>query len=493
MEEKKVYKSKNIFIITILIIFILALLVYNASHYKTYHAKEIINITSPNAAIDYQKLYNLHLSGDFSPSIWDINYNLENYSLEAYAQKQIKIFTELEKISEQKFITDTAEILKVDFSSEYEENVTSITSYYFVKTNNVIITLSIYYNNQEIYDQYNKIITQLVNTLEIPTDTSKEYENIFTNMLKSFEFLTAERISNYKTLANTDSKPIRAYDTLTREQQKAYDNLLNALSTNKKEYVINSDEFTLYYEAAYEALLRDLIYFDLEFYTINIEHFFDDSTNQELCRFYFEDSNAMMFSYYDFQSGKSVLIDIEFSEEERKIFSENVDNILNNMPENLSILGKYKYLSDSLCEICDYAHEELEKENTTKQKNSRIHSMIGCLVDGRAVCDGYAWAYYYLCLKEGLFCNFIDGHPKELDSGHAFNYISLGNEYYFVDVTWADEENNDSYFAFFYDKEIENEHNIYIEYWNDIEIEEKSLFNDLMNNLGTIDWNNIIN
>lgn len=63
-------------------------------------------------------------------------------------------------------------------------------------------------------------------------------------------------------------------------------------------------------------------------------------------------------------------------------------------------------------------------------------SMYGALVDNNSVCEGYAKAYQYIMKELGIECIYIPG--KGNGEGHAWNAIKLGNEYYYVDVTWDD-------------------------------------------------------
>ena len=61
----------------------------------------------------------------------------------------------------------------------------------------------------------------------------------------------------------------------------------------------------------------------------------------------------------------------------------------------------------------------------------------------KGVCEGYATLFYELCNYSGLQCEVVygkvntdvDGKPKY--SGHAWNEVRIGNEWYFTDVCWA--------------------------------------------------------
>ena len=56
------------------------------------------------------------------------------------------------------------------------------------------------------------------------------------------------------------------------------------------------------------------------------------------------------------------------------------------------------------------------------------------LVDGSAVCQGYALAYMALLQRCGIDCCYV---PSD-EMNHGWNMVRLGNSWYHVDVTWDD-------------------------------------------------------
>ena len=72
----------------------------------------------------------------------------------------------------------------------------------------------------------------------------------------------------------------------------------------------------------------------------------------------------------------------------------------------------------------------------------------GALIDGRAVCDGYARATKILCDYVDLECIYVHGYcgdnPDE--GGHAWNLVKIDGSYYQLDVTWNDAGGNKDYF-----------------------------------------------
>ena len=75
-----------------------------------------------------------------------------------------------------------------------------------------------------------------------------------------------------------------------------------------------------------------------------------------------------------------------------------------------------------------------------KQETHLNHTMQGALLQGKAVCDGYAKSYMYLLNSVGIPTQFITGLADNVP--HAWNLVKLIDGYYHVDLTWADLEEN---------------------------------------------------
>ncbi len=64
----------------------------------------------------------------------------------------------------------------------------------------------------------------------------------------------------------------------------------------------------------------------------------------------------------------------------------------------------------------------------------------GALVEGEAVCEGFARAFQYLCRSVGIETLFVYGSSENPTTGksenHAWNIVKIDGEYYHVDATW---------------------------------------------------------
>lgn len=100
---------------------------------------------------------------------------------------------------------------------------------------------------------------------------------------------------------------------------------------------------------------------------------------------------------------------------------------------------KIKYVYDYIKNNCSYDFDVASKNQDKLSKTEQMaHTAYGALVNGKAVCDGYAKAFQLILNKIGYECAIVSG---EAEGGrHAWNVIKVGKDYYYCDVTWDDQE-----------------------------------------------------
>ena len=98
-------------------------------------------------------------------------------------------------------------------------------------------------------------------------------------------------------------------------------------------------------------------------------------------------------------------------------------------------------------EIELYLHDYLVSHVTYDLDAPHAHDAYGALVEGRAVCEGYARAFQYLLQQAGIPSYVVTGQSKGED--HAWNLVKIDGEYYYVDVTWDDQDNDNKYYSYF--------------------------------------------
>ena len=77
-----------------------------------------------------------------------------------------------------------------------------------------------------------------------------------------------------------------------------------------------------------------------------------------------------------------------------------------------------------------YDVENFENDNIPKSS----HNIDGVLLNGTAVCEGYAKTFKFLLERVGIESIIVVGP----EINHAWNIVKIDDEYYHVDVTWDD-------------------------------------------------------
>ncbi len=97
-----------------------------------------------------------------------------------------------------------------------------------------------------------------------------------------------------------------------------------------------------------------------------------------------------------------------------------------------SLYEKEKYVHDYIINHCSY----IEPEESVSANN-----VYGCLVLGRASCEGYSRSFQYIMNMLNVDNRLVTGESTDDGVnyiGHMWNYIILDGAGYYVDLTWDD-------------------------------------------------------
>lgn len=97
-------------------------------------------------------------------------------------------------------------------------------------------------------------------------------------------------------------------------------------------------------------------------------------------------------------------------------------------------------------------HDRLAAKVSYDPDADNAHNAYGAIVEGRAVCEGYAEAYQYLLQLAGLQSFIVTGTSANPSTGrpegHAWNIVRVDGRYYHVDLTW-DDQGETIFYAYF--------------------------------------------
>lgn len=120
------------------------------------------------------------------------------------------------------------------------------------------------------------------------------------------------------------------------------------------------------------------------------------------------------------------------------VWDEVEEEIVGDLREDNSLTEAQKALliHDRLALHCEYDKVNYDREEAGIEGAipQECYTAYGALVNGVAVCEGYAKAYKYLLEQ-------VDIHAflcSSLEIGHMWNVVEIDGKYYHVDVTWDD-------------------------------------------------------
>ena len=115
----------------------------------------------------------------------------------------------------------------------------------------------------------------------------------------------------------------------------------------------------------------------------------------------------------------------------KKGFNTAVDTISQSVPYGTEC-EREEYIHNYIINNCDYDEKAAENDDVQGNENDAY----GALVDGKAVCEGYARAFQLLCNKANIDSVLLSGTADS--DNHAWNGVKIGGDWYQIDVTWDD-------------------------------------------------------
>ena len=119
---------------------------------------------------------------------------------------------------------------------------------------------------------------------------------------------------------------------------------------------------------------------------------------------------------------------------QEKELDQKLDGILKTADEAIGLFGlsdykKIRWAYDYLCSHVAYDYDNLNNDAYVLK-----YSAYAALVNGKAVCQGYANLFYLMMQRLGVDARIITGWGD--GEAHAWNIVKLGNLYYNCDSTW---------------------------------------------------------
>lgn len=209
-----------------------------------------------------------------------------------------------------------------------------------------------------------------------------------------------------------------AYNSLSNKQKQIYRKIYAISEQMPEGYVAVSKQ--------YEDVIRDI---SLSYTAVLYDHpeiFWMPSTyiiGEQNTGF----SKEILLSFNYQISGSTTKYSVTKTkrDEMRKELENKVNSIISAISENDGEFEKEKIINDYICQNTEYV-----------KQGEWVDTAYGCLINNKALCEGYSKAFKLLCNEVGIECDLIVGHAG--GEGHMWNSVNIDNKHSFVDVTWND-------------------------------------------------------
>lgn len=173
-----------------------------------------------------------------------------------------------------------------------------------------------------------------------------------------------------------------------------------------------------------------------EIFSKAIEHTGDPCEGDYL-KFQYYDCKALTKTVWE-NGTEGILFTYSISYYDTAEQEEQLDDVVTEIISSLDLDDKTEYekvecIYDYLCDHVEYDYDNLE-DNEYLLK----YTAYAALVDGKAVCQGYAEALYRLLLEAGIDNRIISGTAVDSfgdEESHAWNIVRMEDAYYNTDVT----------------------------------------------------------
>lgn len=198
------------------------------------------------------------------------------------------------------------------------------------------------------------------------------------------------------------------YEQLDPSMQNAYEKLYEGFCEYDKSVSLQDVS-----EEEVQTIFRSILEDHPQLFYVNTQYQYRIYADGSLC----------FYPMYDFDEKKSQMM--------LQQIDEICEEVIANAPKEEEDCAAYLYAY--VIEHCAYG------------ENDRDQQMDSFFLQGESVCAGYSKAYQYLMQKAGLYCTTVSGEwiddSQSFANGnrsHAWNFISLGGDWFYVDTTSGD-------------------------------------------------------
>ena len=126
-------------------------------------------------------------------------------------------------------------------------------------------------------------------------------------------------------------------------------------------------------------------------------------------------------------------------------FKVKVQSVVEEAEKLENLYDKVLYVHDYIVDNTSYDYDAAASTSDSDyDEYFDSRTSYGCLVNGKAVCSGYAEAFQCIMQALDIPCGCISGVSVDGGEPHEWNYVKLGDYNYQIDVTWDDPSYSDT-------------------------------------------------
>ena len=214
--------------------------------------------------------------------------------------------------------------------------------------------------------------------------------------------------------------PSSAKNRLSEEEEELYRRIVSRIENNQYPFTFENIANETF-KAAYFAVLAD----HPEYFWLGHNYTYTLHTQGDETKITVEPS---LFSE-----------DTETVQQAKRALDKVVQTIVTGAERQTNLYEKVKYVHDYIVDHTVYDKAALSDINAGSSDGTlQATSAYGCLVEQKAICSGYAAAFQLVMQKLGIECGRVSGMRMGENVSHQWNFVSLDEEYYYVDTTWDD-------------------------------------------------------
>lgn len=217
-----------------------------------------------------------------------------------------------------------------------------------------------------------------------------------------------------------DTSVLSYYETLTESDRAIYDDFYTAVQAFEP-YSYTAEHFGKYSDSIKERLftiLQYVLYDHPEIFWVSASGSITfDGIRTYVCEpdYYFTANEADAYTQQLEQKIASITADVTAQSDYEKV------------------IWAYEWIIRSTT----YDHA-LASSDDMSAASALERSALGCFLQGKTICSGYAQAFQLLMQHFGIPCTYLSGVITDNGGRHAWNLVMINGNCYHVDTTWGD-------------------------------------------------------